>query len=87
MDHFVTQPKNQKQDTLHLKNQMAKMQVAKRHLLLMIKDKPVEDFQTSLKSLEGQQTLIWKSVVELALKCSNQVALGIAQKNEHLERI
>uniref|UniRef100_A0A671XCY3 DUF4371 domain-containing protein n=1 Tax=Sparus aurata TaxID=8175 RepID=A0A671XCY3_SPAAU len=49
-----------------------------------LKDKPVEYFQTRLKSLQGQQILMKKSakIGELAFKCSYQVALRIAQKKQ-----
>uniref|UniRef100_A0A8P4GCM0 SCAN domain-containing protein 3 n=1 Tax=Dicentrarchus labrax TaxID=13489 RepID=A0A8P4GCM0_DICLA len=70
-----------------LSNESMKPSKLQRHLETThshLKDKPVGYFQTCLKSLQGQQTLMRKSatVGELALKCSYQVALRIAQKKE-----
>ena len=70
-----------------LSNESMKPSKLQRHLETThshIKDKPVDYFKTYLKSLQGQQTLMKKSakVGELALKCSYQVALRIAQKKQ-----
>ena len=73
-----------------LSNESMKPSKLQRHLETThshLKDKPVEYFQASLKSLQGQQILIRKSakVGELALKCSYQIALRIAQKKQICE--
>uniref|UniRef100_A0A8C5GFF6 Uncharacterized protein n=1 Tax=Gouania willdenowi TaxID=441366 RepID=A0A8C5GFF6_GOUWI len=70
-----------------LSNESMKPSKLQRHLETThghLKDENVEYFQTCLKSLQGQQTLMKKSakVGELALKCSYQVALRIAQKKQ-----
>lgn len=70
-----------------LSNESMKPSKLQRHLETThshLKEKPIEYFQANLKSLRGQQTLIRKSskVGELALKCSFQMALRIAQKKK-----
>lgn len=70
-----------------LSNESMKPSKLQRHLETNhshLKDKTVEYFRSCLKSLHGQQTLIRKTakVGDLALKCSYQVALRIAQKKQ-----
>ena len=66
-----------------LSNESMKPSKLQRHLETThshIKDKPVDYFKTYLKSLQGQQKSA--KVGELALKCSYQVALRIAQNKQ-----